>query len=221
MLTWQSFLEQQMQLDSLKETMAFIEQQRAAGKVIYPKSSDVFAAFEHTPLESIKVVILGQDPYHGPNQANGLSFSVSKGVKIPPSLLNIFKELENEYDDFIRPKHGNLQTWARQGVLLLNTVLTVEQGHAHSHKNLAWEAFTDEVIKTIDHERDGIIFLLWGAHAQKKGKIIDRQKHFVLKAPHPSPLSAHRGFFGCNHFAETNELLRKQERSMINWKIID
>lgn len=221
MQTWESFLEQQMQLDYLKDTIDFIEQQRAAGKVIYPKSCDVFAAFEHTPLETIKVVILGQDPYHGPNQANGLSFSVSKDVKIPPSLLNIFKELENEYEDFIRPKHGNLSSWAQQGVLLLNTVLTVEQGHAHSHKKLAWEEFTDEVIRTIDCERDGIIFLLWGAHAQKKGKFIDRQKHFVLQAAHPSPLSAHRGFFGCDHFTEANDLLLKQGKSIINWRIID
>jgi len=162
-------------------------------------------------------VILGQDPYHGPNQAHGLSFSVRPGVAIPPSLMNMYKELEAEIPGFVRPNHGYLESWARQGVLLLNTVLTVEAGQAHSHARLGWEAFTDRVIALINEHREGVVFLLWGSHAQKKGSIIDRQRHHVLQAPHPSPLSAHRGFFGCGHFVKANAWLEEHGKKPIDW----
>ena len=162
-------------------------------------------------------MILGQDPYHEPGQAHGLAFSVRPGVAIPPSLLNMYKELEKTVPGFTRPTHGYLESWARQGVLLLNTVLTVRAGQAHSHASLGWETFTDKVISLINEHREGVVFLLWGSHAQKKGAIIDRQRHHVLKAPHPSPLSAHRGFFGCNHFVLANEWLEKRGETPIDW----
>ncbi len=162
-------------------------------------------------------MILGQDPYHGPNQAHGLSFSVQPGIPAPPSLVNMYKELVSDIPGFQCPNHGCLIGWAKQGVLLLNTVLTVERGNAHSHANLGWETFTDKVIAAINEHRSGVVFLLWGSHAQKKGNFIDANKHHVLKAPHPSPLSAHRGFFGCKHFSKANELLEKQGMAPINW----
>jgi len=163
------------------------------------------------------VVILGQDPYHGEHQAQGLSFSVPKGEKIPPSLRNIYKELHNDIDDFTLPTHGHLSSWAKQGVLLLNTVLTVEQGQAHSHKHLGWEQYTDKIIALINEHLTGVVFLLWGAHAQKKGKNINNDKHYILTAPHPSPLSAHRGFLGCRHFSKTNDILLQNGQKQINW----
>ena len=173
-----------------------------------------------TPFSLVSVVIIGQDPYHGPNQAHGLSFSVKPGIPFPPSLLNIFKEINSDLQ-IPFPKHGCLASWATQGVLLLNTVLTVEAGKAHSHANIGWEIFTDKIIAELNSRKSGLIFLLWGSHAQKKGEAIDHKKHFVLTAPHPSPLSASRGFFGCRHFSKTNQLLRQQGKPEICWEIGD
>jgi uracil-DNA glycosylase len=221
MNSWDDFLQQQKEQDYLRQTLDYIEQLRDKGVHVYPSKENVFSAFDSTAFNDVKVVVLGQDPYHGPEQAHGLSFSVPMGIKIPPSLLNIYKELEREFSDFKRPTHGYLQSWAKQGVLLLNTVLTVEQGKAHSHKELGWEKFTDEVIKKINDHRDGIIFLLWGAHAQKKGREVDCSRHFVLNAPHPSPLSAHRGFFGCDHFKKTNQFLTEQGQAIIDWASVN
>ena len=198
--------------------MAFVAAARAGGKTIYPPQKDVFNAFRFTACADVKVVILGQDPYHGPRQAHGLSFSVLPGIPAPPSLVNIYKELSTDIEGFQIPPHGCLQSWAEQGVMLLNTVLTVEAGQAHSHANLGWETFTDAVIAALNRHREGVVFLLWGSHAQKKGQIIDRLRHFVLTAPHPSPLSAHRGFFGCRHFSETNRLLQEQGKNPIDWQ---
>ena len=171
-----------------------------------------------TPLERVKVVILGQDPYHGPNQAHGLSFSVPPGIAVPPSLKNIYKELNTDVNCSI-PNHGHLRSWAEQGVLLLNAVLTVRQGVAASHQGKGWERFTDAVINTVNDHQEQVVFLLWGSYAQKKGQMIDRNKHCVLEAPHPSPLSAHRGFFGCQHFSKANDYLRVAEKSPIDWQI--
>ncbi len=198
--------------------MAFVAAARAGGKTIYPPQKDVFNAFRFTAFADVKVVILGQDPYHGPRQAHGLSFSVLPGIPAPPSLVNIYKELSTDIEGFQIPSHGCLQSWAEQGVMLLNTVLTVEAGQAHSHANLGWETFTDAVIAALNRHREGVVFLLWGSHAQKKGQIIDRLRHFVLTAPHPSPLSAHRGFLGCRHFSETNRLLQEQGKDLIDWQ---
>ncbi|AIX49035.1 uracil-DNA glycosylase [Pantoea eucrina] len=216
-LTWHDVLADEKEKPYFKETLQAVAQQRAAGVTVYPPQKDVFNAFKLTKLGDIKVVILGQDPYHGPNQAHGLAFSVLPGVAIPPSLLNMYKELEQDIDGFQRPQHGFLESWATQGVMLLNTVLTVEAGKAHSHARLGWETFTDRVIDAINTHREGMIFLLWGSHAQKKGSIIDAQRHHVLKAPHPSPLSAHRGFLGCRHFSQTNALLSKAGETPIDW----
>jgi uracil-DNA glycosylase len=217
-LTWHDVIGQEKSQAYFIDTMQFINNERAAGKIIYPPQQDVFNAFRATELTDVKVVILGQDPYHGPNQAHGLSFSVRPGVPAPPSLVNIYKELSNDIPGFTWPEHGYLQSWAEQGVLLLNTVLTVEAGQAHSHAKLGWETFTDRVIAALNQHREGIIFLLWGAHAQKKGSIIDGTRHHILRAPHPSPLSAHRGFLGCKHFSQANEILLKKGLSPINWQ---
>ena len=216
-LTWHDVLADEKEKPYFKETLQAVAQQRAAGVTVYPPQKDVFNAFKLTELGDIKVVILGQDPYHGPNQAHGLAFSVLPGVAIPPSLLNMYKELEQDIDGFQRPQHGFLESWATQGVMLLNTVLTVEAGKAHSHARLGWETFTDRVIDAINTHREGVVFLLWGSHAQKKGSIIDAQRHHVLKASHPSPLSAHRGFLGCRHFSQTNALLSKAGETPIDW----
>ncbi|OIV47909.1 uracil-DNA glycosylase [Sodalis sp. TME1] len=217
MLTWRDALAQEKTLPYFQETLAFVARERAAGITVYPPAKEVFNAFRFTELNAVKVVILGQDPYHGPNQAHGLSFSVKPGVPAPPSLVNIYKELASDIPGFVIPKHGCLQSWAQQGVMLLNTVLTVEAGKAHSHASLGWETFTDKVIKVLNTHREGIVFLLWGSHAQKKGMIIDPKRHHVLKAPHPSPLSAHRGFLGCHHFSQTNALLTRQGQPPIDW----
>ena len=219
MTTWQEALGPQKEAEYFTRLLARVESEREAGKVIYPPQQDVFNALRYTPLESVKVVILGQDPYHGPNQAHGLCFSVLPGVKTPPSLVNIYKELAADINGFVIPKHGTLTSWAEQGVLLLNTVLTVEQGKAHSHAKWGWETFTDAVIDAVNRHQQGVVFLLWGSHAQKKGKHIDTSKHHVLSAPHPSPLSAHRGFLGCKHFSQTNQLLSSQNKSPINWQV--
>tara|TARA_R110002167_G_scaffold10192_6_gene46924 strand:- start:226 stop:885 length:660 start_codon:yes stop_codon:yes gene_type:complete len=219
MTTWEDLLGQEKQLPYFQRMLQFVESERAAGKTIYPPSQDVFNAFNLTKLDNVKVVILGQDPYHGPNQAHGLCFSVLPKIKTPPSLVNIYKELATEIPDFIIPQHGFLQSWAEQGVLLLNTVLTVEQGQAHSHAKIGWERFTDTVIQQLSDHCNGLVFLLWGSHAQKKGAVIDTKKHHLLSAPHPSPLSAYRGFLGCKHFTQTNDLLKLQNKSPINWQV--
>lgn len=218
-LTWHDVIGQEKQQDYFQQTLNFVEAERNAGKMIFPPAQDVFNAFRATEFNDVKVVILGQDPYHGPNQAHGLCFSVLPGIKTPPSLANMYKELAQDIDGFEIPQHGYLQSWAEQGVLLLNTVLTVEQGKAHSHSKSGWEIFTDRVIEAINQHQSGVVFLLWGAHAQKKGRFIDRQKHHVLAGPHPSPLSAHRGFFGCRHFSQANTLLTQQGKSTIDWHL--
>ncbi|MGL4602028.1 MAG: uracil-DNA glycosylase [Plesiomonas sp.] len=216
--TWSSVIGVEKQQPYFISTMQRVAAERAAGKDIYPTDQDIFNAFRYTPFEQIKVVILGQDPYHGPNQAHGLCFSVQPRIAIPPSLLNIYKELKTDIPGFEMPDHGCLSSWATQGVLLLNTVLTVERSKAHSHAKFGWETFTDAVIAAINMHREGVIFLLWGAHAQKKGQMIDRQRHHVLTAPHPSPLSAHRGFLGCKHFSQTNQILQQKGLVPINWQ---
>ncbi len=219
MTCWADVIGVEKEQAYFKQTLAFVRQEREAGKLIYPPAADVFNAFKYTEFDQVRVVILGQDPYHGPQQAHGLCFAVQPGVATPPSLVNIYKELARDIPGFQIPPHGYLVSWAAQGVLLLNTVLTVEAGMAHSHAKLGWEQFTDRVIATLNAERSGIVFLLWGSHAQKKGQFIDRQKHHVLMAPHPSPLSAHRGFLGCGHFSETNRLLQAQGLSAIEWQL--
>ncbi|WP_133468977.1 uracil-DNA glycosylase [Paraglaciecola marina] len=217
MSKWADVLAQEQQQPYFQDMIQYIESERAAGKTIYPPSQDVFKAFSLTEFSKVKVVILGQDPYHGPNQAHGLSFSVLPGVKTPPSLVNIYKELATDIEGFSIPEHGCLNAWAEQGVLLLNTVLTVEQGNAHSHAKIGWEQFTGHVITQLNEQKQGVVFLLWGSHAQKKGAMIDTQQHYILEAPHPSPLSAYRGFFGCRHFSKTNEILQQQNKAVINW----
>lgn len=218
-LTWNDVIGAEKQQAYFQQTLSFVDAERQAGKVIYPPAKDVFNAFRFTEFNQVKVVILGQDPYHGPNQAHGLCFSVLPGIKPPPSLVNMYKELAQDIEGFQMPAHGFLQSWAEQGVLLLNTVLTVEQGKAHSHATSGWEVFTDRVIEAINQHQQGVVFLLWGSHAQKKGHFIDRNKHYVLAAPHPSPLSAHRGFLGCRHFSQTNQLLSQQGKTPIHWHL--
>lgn len=218
-LTWQDVIGAEKQQDYFQQTLNFVESERASGKAIFPPAKDVFNAFRATEFNDVKVVILGQDPYHGPRQAHGLCFSVLPGIKTPPSLVNMYKELAQDIDGFQIPAHGYLQSWAEQGVLLLNTVLTVEQGKAHSHSKTGWETFTDKVIEAVNQHQSGVVFLLWGSHAQKKGRFIDRNKHHVLAAPHPSPLSAHRGFFGCRHFSHANQILNSQGKATIDWHL--
>jgi len=187
-------------------------------RTVYPNHKNILKALEIAPLEEIKVVILGQDPYHGPDQAHGLSFSVPNGIKMPPSLLNIFKELSADLN-IPQPTNTDLTPWANQGVLLLNTTLTVLRGNPMSHANLGWETFTDEILQYVNNKKESIVFILWGAHAQKKMKFIDQNKHFVIKSPHPSPLSAHRGFFGSKPFSKTNEHLVEKNLQPINWEL--
>lgn len=196
----------------------FLRAELHAGKAIYPPPKRIFAALDTTPFEAVKVVILGQDPYHGPGQAHGLCFSVLPGVPAPPSLENIFKEIERDLGH-PRPDHGCLLPWARQGVLLLNAVLTVERGLAGSHQGKGWEGFTDACVDALNRERENLVFLLWGSYAQAKGKLIDTRRHLVLKAPHPSPLSAHRGFIGCGHFSKANAWLREHGLPEIDWRL--
>lgn len=219
-LTWNSVIGIEKEKDYFKNILQYVANERDSGKIVYPAQQDVFNAFRFTDFADIKVVILGQDPYHGPNQAHGLSFSVLPGVKVPPSLANIYKELATDINGFEIPKHGYLAHWAKQGVLLLNNVLTVEAGMAHSHAKIGWETFTDHVIDVINNNLTGVVFLLWGSPAQKKGQFIDRQKHHVLTAVHPSPLSAHRGFLGCKHFSQANELITQQGKTAIDWQPI-
>jgi uracil-DNA glycosylase len=196
----------------------FLRAELRAGKTIYPPPRCIFAALDATPFDQVKVVILGQDPYHGPGQAHGLCFSVLPGVPPPPSLENIFAEIRRDLG-VARPDHGCLIPWARQGVLLLNSVLTVERGLAGSHQGKGWEGFTDNIIDHLNREREGLVFLLWGSYAQAKGALIDARRHRVLKAPHPSPLSAHRGFIGCGHFSKANQWLSELSRPAIDWSL--
>ncbi len=219
MPTWQQIIEHEGQQPYLSETLDYVKQRRAAAVTVFPPDEQVFNAFTLTDFEQVKVVILGQDPYHGANQAHGLCFSVLPGVAVPPSLKNIYKELATDIEGFTIPNHGFLQPWAEQGVLLLNTVLTVESGEANSHQHLGWEQFTDVIIAKLNEHREGVVFLLWGSHAQKKGRFIDRDKHHVLSAPHPSPLAAYRGFFGCQHFSQSNDILLSQGKVGINWQV--
>ncbi len=205
----------------MQSLQAFVDESRQRGPV-YPPKGEVFNALAHTPFEKVRVVILGQDPYHGPGQAHGLCFSIKQGVPAPPSLKNIFKELSSDAQlapAFAPPAHGELTAWADQGVLLLNSVLTVDAGEAHSHANQGWEIFTDRVVKELNDRRENLVFLLWGSPAQKKAAGVDRRKHLVLTAPHPSPLSAYRGFFGCGHFSQTNAWLAQHGQAPINWTV--
>lgn len=216
--SWLEQLGNEFEQEYMQQLKQFLSKEKQQRKVIYPSSSLWFNAFNTTPFDQVKVVILGQDPYHGPDQAHGLCFSVLPGVRFPPSLLNIFKELQTDVD-FTMPSHGCLQSWAEQGVLLLNATLTVEQGNAGSHQGRGWETFTDKAISCLNENREGLVFLLWGSYAQKKGQLIDTNKHYVLKAPHPSPLSAHRGFFGCRHFSQTNTYLSEHGLEPIDWNL--
>ncbi|AKQ33685.1 uracil-DNA glycosylase [Candidatus Coxiella mudrowiae] len=218
-ITWQTVLNEKKQKPYFQAILDFVKKERKAGKTIYPPQKDIFNALKLTPYETVKVVILGQDPYHGPNQAHGLAFSVRPGVAFPPSLQNIFKELHEDLNVPI-PSQGTLEKWAKQGVLLLNAALTVEAGKPQSHASIGWHRFTDHVIASLnDHHPKGIVFLLWGAYAQQKSSLITNIRHRILKAPHPSPFSANRGFFGCRHFSKVNELLREMGREEIDWTL--
>lgn len=217
-LTWKSLLGQEKEQPYFKKILEFIQSERQKGKIIYPAQENIFNALKLTPYENVKVVILGQDPYHGPHQAHGLSFSVLPGIKPPPSLMNIFQELHNDLQ-IPRPQHGCLEKWARQGVLLLNASLTVEAGKPQSHANIGWERFTDHIIKRLNEHPQRIVFLLWGAYAQKKINLINPLKHTVLTSTHPSPLSAYRGFLGCKHFSKTNKILTEKGRLAIDWSL--
>lgn len=217
--SWKEVLQDEFEKDYMKALQRFLQSAKTEGRTLYPASKNIFYAFERTPLDKVKVVILGQDPYHGPNQAHGLSFSVQKGVQFPPSLQNIFKELNAEFKDFEYPAHGDLTQWADQGILLLNATLTVEAQKAGSHQKQGWETFTDKVIQTLSEKRSGIIFLLWGKYAQAKADLIDKSKHHVLVSAHPSPFSAHSGFFGNDHFKKVNEILQTAGKKVINWQI--
>ncbi len=216
--SWKTRIGDYLLRPDMRELSAFLRQRKAAGAQVFPPGPQIFAAFDATPFDQVKVVILGQDPYHGQGQAHGLSFSVMPGVPVPPSLLNIYKEIEADLG-LPRPDHGCLLPWARRGVLLLNAVLTVEAGSAGAHQRRGWEGFTDHVVDTLNREREGLVFLLWGSYAQQKGKVIDTGRHRVLKAPHPSPLSAHRGFLGCRHFSMTNEYLQRRGHDRIDWSL--
>jgi uracil-DNA glycosylase len=216
--SWKHVLGPEFQNPYMSELRRFLVAEKEAGKRIFPKGSEYFRALDLTPLDEVKVVILGQDPYHGFGQAHGLCFSVQPGVRIPPSLVNIYKEMETDLG--IPPaKHGFLEHWARQGVLLLNSVLTVEEGQAAAHQGKGWERFTDAVIRTVNDECDGIVFMLWGSYAQKKAAFVDQARHLVLKAPHPSPLSAHNGFFRSRHFSKANAYLLEQGREPVDWRL--
>ncbi|NCT69280.1 MAG: uracil-DNA glycosylase [Rhodanobacteraceae bacterium] len=216
--SWKAHVGAQFERPQMQALAEFLRAEKRAGKVIFPPGPRIFAALDATPFDAVKVVILGQDPYHGLGQAHGLCFSVLPGVPVPPSLDNIFKEIARDLG-LPRPDHGCLLPWARQGVLLLNAVLTVEQGRAGSHQGKGWEGFTDACVDALNREREGLVFLLWGSYAQAKGKLIDRRRHLVLQAPHPSPLSAHRGFIGCGHFSRANEYLRDRGKNPIDWRL--
>lgn len=214
--SWKRALEDEFEKPYFKELSQFIKDEIRAGHSLYPHPKNIFSAMNQTPFESVKVIILGQDPYHGPGQAHGLSFSVQEWIRNPPSLVNIFKEIQDDLSTPL-PKNGDLTRWADQWVLLLNTTLTVRAGQPMSHAGKWWETFTDAIIETLSKERNFLVFLLWGSHAQKKRSLIDTKKHIILEAPHPSPLSSYRGFFGCKHFSKTNTLLREHGMGEIEW----
>lgn len=216
---WLNVLSNELGKPYMNDLKSFLLEEKQKGFTVYPKNGEIFNAFNHTDFDEVKVVILGQDPYHGQGQAHGLSFSVQKGVAIPPSLKNIYKELADEFPDFKIPSHGDLTSWADQGVLLLNATLTVRAHEAGSHQNKGWERFTDHVISVLSEKKKGIVFLLWGRYAQQKESLIDTKKHFVLKSAHPSPFSAHSGFFGSKPFSKTNQILEKEGKKPINWQI--
>jgi len=217
--SWLEVLKDEFDKGYMVQLRAFLKNEKLSGNKIYPKGSDIFNAFEQTPFANLKVVILGQDPYHGENQAHGLSFSVQKGITIPPSLRNIYKEMTTDIPGFVVPTHGDLTEWAKQGVLLLNASLTVQAGMPGSHQKKGWEEFTDNVIKTISDKKEGIVFVLWGSFAQAKAALIDHTKHHIIKSPHPSPFSADRGFFGSKPFSKTNEILIKEGKVPVDWQV--
>ena len=217
--SWKQVLANEFQLPYFADLKKFLQEEKAQHKIIYPPGNKIFAAFDYTPYDNTKVVIIGQDPYHGTGQANGLCFSVSPGIKPPPSLVNIFKELQDDTGMPI-PTHGNLENWAKQGVLLLNATLTVEANLPASHQGKGWETFTGKIIQKLSKEKEGLVFLLWGKFAQAKEVLIDATKHHILKAAHPSPFSAYNGFFGCRHFSQTNDLLKMQGKDVVDWRIV-
>jgi uracil-DNA glycosylase len=216
--SWLDVLGQEFGKPYMTELRSFLQTEKQNGRAVYPPGTHIFNALNSTPFDQVKVVILGQDPYHGPNQAHGLCFSVQPGVTLPPSLRNIYKELHTDLG-VKPPGHGCLQAWAEQGVLLLNATLTVEHGKAGSHQGRGWEQFTDAIIGALNARREHIVFLLWGSYAQRKGEFIDRERHLVLEAPHPSPFSASRGFFGCRHFSKANEYLRAHGKEPVDWQL--
>jgi uracil-DNA glycosylase len=216
--SWKKHVGDYLQRPEMRALSAQLRERKTVGVPVFPPGPQIFAALDATPFDRTRVVILGQDPYHGPGQAHGLSFSVPPGVDAPPSLVNIFKEIERDLG-IPRPRNGNLAPWAAQGVLLLNSVLTVEAGRPGSHQGKGWEGFTDHVIETLNGQRDGLVFMLWGSYAQAKGRIIDARRHCVLRAPHPSPLSAHRGFLGCGHFSTANRWLAGRGQAPIDWRL--
>ena len=215
---WMSVLGQEFEKGYMKDLKSFLANELKKKKVLFPHGKDIFSAFEWTPFRKVKVVVIGQDPYHGAGQAHGLCFSVRPGVRTPPSLKNIYKEINSDLG--IAPvEHGYLESWAKEGVLLLNNVLTVEKGKAASHQNQGWEVFTDKVVEVLNKEKKNLVFLLWGSHAQRKGYTVDRQRHLVLESAHPSPFSAHRGFLGNRHFSKTNKYLKSVGRGEVNWQL--
>lgn len=215
---WKKRLNSEFEKPYMQQLFSFLLSEKRQGKRVFPASKHYFKALDETPFDQVKVVVLGQDPYHGDDQAHGLSFSVPAGIRPPPSLKNIFKEIKSDLG-VDAPNHGCLESWSRQGVLLLNSVLTVERGKAASHQGKGWEQFTDQIIWNLNEHREGVVFMLWGAYAQKKGAFIDAERHCVLKAPHPSPLSAHRGFLGCKHFSQSNQYLQAQGIEAIDWQL--
>jgi uracil-DNA glycosylase len=217
--SWKEVLKDEFGKPYFKQISEHIKTEKEQGKIIYPAGSQIFNAFEKTPFHNVKVVILGQDPYHGPGQAMGLSFSVPEGVQVPPSLVNIYKELREDIGIII-PRHGDLSSWAQQGVLLLNASLSVRAGEAMSHSRIGWHQFTNSIIEKISSQRKNVVFLLWGKFAQEKETLINKARHCILKAPHPSPLSAYNGFFGCRHFSKANAYLIKNGIDPVNWAII-
>jgi len=216
--SWKARVGDYLQRDDMRALAAFLRQRKAAGARVFPPGPQIFAALDATPFDAVKVVVLGQDPYHGRGQAHGLCFSVRPDVPVPPSLDNIYRELQRDLG-LPRPDHGWLMPWAERGVLLLNAVLTVEEGRAGAHAGKGWEGFTDHVVQALANEREGLVFLLWGSYAQKKGAVVDPRRHRVLRAPHPSPLSAHRGFLGCGHFSAANDYLARRGQAPIDWSL--
>lgn len=215
--SWKPVLQQEFNKPYFDALIDFLKEEKAAGKTIFPPGPQIFAAFDYTAFNDVRVVIIGQDPYHGQGQAHGLCFSVNKGIAVPPSLQNIYKEIKTDIEGFETPNHGDLSHWAKQGVLMLNATLTVEKDKAGSHQGKGWEEFTDAVIKAVSTQKENVVFILWGKFAQSKARLIDETKHLILMAAHPSPFSAYNGFFGCKHFSKTNHYLKQHQSQIINW----